>query len=89
MGSDFYESDREQLQNAENGQIPIGIGTGSLIAGAIVDKSCRLGRNVRIDNEQKIVETSVEHPQCVIRDGIPVVIKNSQLPDNWTLNDLN
>lgn len=88
MGSDFYESDREKVQNSEDGHVPIGIGSGSYIEGAIVDKNCRLGQNVRIVNEDKVEETRVDHPQCVIRDGIPVVIKRSQLNDNWSLKEL-
>lgn len=88
MGNDFYESDRDRLQSAEDGQIRVGIGSGSRIIGAIVDKNCRVGQNVHIENESKITDTNVDHPVCVIRDGIPVLIKNCQLPDNWTLKEL-
>lgn len=88
MGNDFYESERERLQNSEDGQRPVGIGSGCRILGAIIDKNCRLGQNVHIENEANISDTNVEHPICVIRDGIPVVVKNAELADNWTLKEI-
>lgn len=88
MGNDFYETDRDQIQNTEAGRVPIGIGSGSHIVGTIVDKNCRLGQNVNIENEAKIDATDVEHPLCVIRDGIPVLVKNAEFADNWSLKEL-
>lgn len=88
MGNDFYESDRERHKNAEGGVIPFGIGPGCQIVGAIIDKNCRLGQNVHIENEANVTDTDVNHPVCVIRDGIPVIVKNSKLADNWTLKEL-
>jgi glucose-1-phosphate adenylyltransferase len=88
MGNDFYETDRDQVQNAETGVVQVGIGSGSQIVGAIVDKNCRLGTNVKIENTENIDTTNVDHPLCVIRDGIPVLVKNAEFPDNWSLKDL-
>jgi glucose-1-phosphate adenylyltransferase len=70
--------------NRTKGLPPIGIGAGSVIEGAILDKSCRIGRNVRIVNERG-VETSDEHDACPIRDGIPVVVKDGTLLDGFKL----
>lgn len=88
MGSDFYESDREKSENSETGMIPMGIGGGTVIQGAIVDKNCRVGQNVRIVNEDNTESTDMEDPRCVIREGIPVVIKNSELPNDWNLKEI-
>ena len=85
MGSDYYDTSRNKAADSEAGRQPIGIGSGSSIHGAIIDKNCRIGQNVSIDNEKKIDETDIEHPTCVVRDGIPIVTKGSELPDNWNL----
>ena len=88
MGGDFYESDRDKVDDSAEGKWPIGIADGCHIQGAIIDKNCRLGTNVKIINEPKRMDTDLEHPVCVIRDGIPIVIKGSQLPANWELSQL-
>ncbi len=62
----------------------LGIGSGSVIEGAIVDKNCRIGNNVRVVNERGI-ENGEDAADCVIRDGIPVVVKDAELKDGWTL----
>ncbi len=58
---------------------PIGIGAGSVIEGAIIDKNVRIGRDVRIEPAAGIREGS--GPGYVIRDGIVVVPHNTILPD--------
>lgn len=82
MGCDYYESDdsRQKRKSAA-----MEIGEGSVIQGAIIDKNVCLGKNVRIVNESNREETSLDHPLCVIRDGIPIVVKNAVLPDGWEL----
>ncbi len=84
MGCDFYESEED---STEGRTVPVGIGEGSVIEGAIIDKDVSIGRNARIVNESKREETSLEHPTCVIRDGIPIVMKNSEIKDGWNLED--
>jgi glucose-1-phosphate adenylyltransferase len=82
MGADFFEDEDGRAQHA--GQPHLGIGSGSHIEGAILDKNCRLGRDVRIVNEQRL-ETKGENEPCIIRDGIPVVVKEGVLPDGFRL----
>ena len=84
MGADYYETEDELTSGADGGSPPIGIGDGCVIEGAIIDKNCRLGRDVRIVNADKSVERDVDRA-CVIREGIPVVVKNGVLPDGWCL----
>jgi len=62
---------------------PVGIGEGSLIEKAIVDKNARIGRNVRIVNDKGIVEG--DGPNWAIREGIVVIPKNAILPDGTTI----
>lgn len=78
MGADYYEF------HPPAGEPRLGIGDGAVIEGAIVDKLARIGRNVTIVNQQG-VETSDEQHGCMIRDGIPVVLKDALIPDGWRL----
>jgi glucose-1-phosphate adenylyltransferase len=81
MGADFYETESQR-----NGRTAVGIGKGSLIEGAILDKNCRVGENVRIVNVAGI-ENGEDAEDCVIRDQIPIVIKEATLPNGWKLED--
>jgi glucose-1-phosphate adenylyltransferase len=82
MGNDYYESD---FPEREIRSVPMMIGEGSVIDGAIVDKNVSVGKGCQIVNLSKRQDTSLEHPICVIRDGIPIVIKNSILEEGWNL----
>ncbi len=85
MGSDFYESSDQLKDDQTEGQPPVGIGAGSLIDGAIIDKNCQIGQNVRIINEAGIENSEGDDEVCMIRDGIPMVLKGATIPDNWTM----
>jgi glucose-1-phosphate adenylyltransferase len=82
MGNDFYDLPGEVIKNEQNGRPPLGIGEGSVIEGAIIDKNCRIGRNVRITNEKGVID-SPETQYGMFRDGIAVIPKETTLPDNW------
>jgi len=82
MGADFFDDELRQAHH--EGAPPLGIGSGSHIEGAILDKNCRIGRNVRIVNEQRIENKGEDEP-CIIRDGIACVVKEGELPDGYRL----
>lgn len=84
MGADFMETEDELAIARQQGLPAVGIGDGSEILGAILDKNCRIGKNVRIVNSSGC-DSSDEFEPCVIRDGIPILIKDSTLPDNWKM----
>ncbi len=65
------------------GAPPLGIGEGSLIQDAIIDKNSRIGRNVRLVNREGVQEA--EGDGWVIREGIIVVPKNAVIPDGTTI----
>lgn len=44
MGADFYESNEQRAQLLAAGDVPVGVGEGSVITNAIVDKNARIGR---------------------------------------------
>jgi glucose-1-phosphate adenylyltransferase len=81
MGSDYYESPLERAKNLETGKVPLGIGANTTVQRAIVDKNARIGRNVRIVNQDRVVEASREDQGFVIQNGIVVIIKNATIPD--------
>lgn len=85
MGADFYESSKERMSKIEQGSVPVGIGSGSTIRRAIVDKNARIGKNVVITNKDRIDEANREDEGFLIRNGIVVVIKNAVIPDNTVI----
>ncbi|NOY41957.1 MAG: glucose-1-phosphate adenylyltransferase [Planctomycetes bacterium] len=81
MGADYYDSPNGRSGNAEN-RIPLGIGDGSVVEGAIVDKNCRIGAGSQIINSQNIVDGAI-NDYCSIQDKILVVEKDAQLSPGW------
>ncbi|CAN4076183.1 unnamed protein product [Withania somnifera] len=81
MGSDTYQSGRAE----EDMQIPIGIGEGSQIRKAIVDKNVRIGKNVKILNKENVQECNNEANGYIITGGIVVILKGAIIPDGSIL----
>ncbi len=81
MGADFIDS----KINPPADVVPLGIGDNSVIEGSILDKNCRIGKNCRVVNDTG-VENQGEEEAVQIRDGIPIVIKNAELPDGFKLS---
>lgn len=79
MGADFIE----RRENERDGSIPVGIGAGSTIETAILDKNCRIGQNVSITNTENHEHLGEEEP-LQVRDGISIVIKDAQIEDGFT-----
>ncbi len=80
MGADYIEDS----STLASGVLPIGIGDGTYISGTILDKNCRIGKNVRITNAEG-VETHGEDVALQVRDGISIVIKNGQIEDGFEM----
>jgi len=80
MGADYYEA---QAKHREPGSPPIGIGKGSRIRGAIIDKNARIGAGVQI--EPFPPGTDIDHEQWTVRDGLVVIAKNSSLPEGTVI----
>jgi glucose-1-phosphate adenylyltransferase len=81
MGADFYETAAD-LEASGTNLLPIGIGAGTTVEGAIVDKNCRIGPGCQIVNRNHIEEGSLGE-FCAIHDGILVVEKDARLPPCW------
>ena len=85
MGSDFFESvsDREKLRSS--GGVPLGVGEGSTVKRAILDKNARVGRNVTIVNKDNVEEADRPEHGFYIRNGIVVVVKNASIADGMVI----
>jgi len=79
MGNDYYD-----LDETKDGKPPMMIGENCYIENAIVDKNCRIGKNVRIVNTTGLTEMPENH-YCMIRDSVVVIPKETVLPDKWCL----
>jgi glucose-1-phosphate adenylyltransferase len=84
MGADSYENPKQIAANLRANRPDIGIGPGSWIEDAIIDKNARIGRNVRIINEAGVVEAD-DSPQYVIRDKIVVIPKFTIVQDGMVI----
>jgi glucose-1-phosphate adenylyltransferase len=80
MGADFYETHERRGENRRLGVPDVGIGCGSRIEGAIIDKNARIGANVTIRSRKGETEF-VETEDYTIKDGIVVIPKNSVIPE--------
>jgi glucose-1-phosphate adenylyltransferase len=85
MGSDFYESFPERESLVRDGKVPMGIGPGSTIRRAIVDKNARIGANVLIVNKDRVEEANREDLGFYVRSGIVVIFKNATIPDGTVI----
>lgn len=85
MGADFYQPFVERQCSLEKGDVPVGIGTDTIIRGAIVDKNARIGNNVKIINKDNVQEAERESQGFYIRSGIVVVLKGAVIPDGTVI----
>ena len=83
MGSDVFETPKQLAANERAGRPHIGIGAGSRVENAIIDKNARVGRNVQILN--KVGEPDSEAAHYVIRDGVVVIPKFTILQDGTVI----
>jgi glucose-1-phosphate adenylyltransferase len=82
MGTDFYETPEQLDANAAANRPPIGIGEGSHVENAIVDKNCHVGRGVQVIGDPQQIER-ITGENWDMLDGILVVPKNAVLTDGW------
>jgi glucose-1-phosphate adenylyltransferase len=83
MGADDYETMVQLEENRRLGLPDIGVGQGSVIENAILDKNVRVGRNVVIRNHEGA--ENEETDTYVVKEGIVVVPKGAVLPDNTVI----
>ncbi len=77
MGADYFE------HGTMRGPLPLGIGPGTRIDCAIIDKNARVGKDVIIQGGPTLKDR-MEHNYAVV-DGIVVVLKNATIPDGTVI----
>jgi glucose-1-phosphate adenylyltransferase len=81
MGADYYQTLEAMQVDLEAGRPWIGVGQGTIVRRAIVDKNARIGAGVRLLNEAGIEEADGPNGSYYIRDRIIIVPKNGLIPD--------
>ncbi len=83
MGNDSYETAAEATRHRMQRLPPMGIGDGTMVRRAILDKGVRIGRNVRIVNVDGVEERDASN--YYIRNGIVIVPKLAVIPDDTVI----
>ena len=83
LGADGYETAQEKTENVRRGLPNVGIGDGTTIDNAILDKDARVGANVKLCNKDKI--KNGEGPNFVIRDGLVVIPRGAIVLDGTVI----
>jgi glucose-1-phosphate adenylyltransferase len=78
MGADYYESEKQKQQNAEARVPNLGIGRGTIVKRAIIDKNACIGEGCRIGIDN-LNRTDGNYGHYYIIDGIIVIPKNAVL----------
>jgi glucose-1-phosphate adenylyltransferase len=81
MGADYYQTLEDMETDLAAGRPWIGVGEGSIIRRAIIDKNARIGARVRLLNEAGVEEADGPDRSYYIRDRIIIVPKNGLIPD--------
>jgi glucose-1-phosphate adenylyltransferase len=85
MGADMYEPFGERVNKAERGEVALGVGAGSTVRRAIIDKNARIGTNVQIVNKDNVQEAQREDAGFYIRSGIVVILKNATIANDTVI----
>jgi glucose-1-phosphate adenylyltransferase len=83
MGADYFETPAQRKENQLRKRPDIGIGKGTVIEDAIVDKNVRIGKNVVIRASGK--SGDVDGANFFVRDGIVIIPKGTTVPDGTVI----
>lgn len=83
MGADYFEGSEMHKANNKSGLPNIGVGDGSWIRDAIIDKNARIGSNVRLSPSG--LEDGSLTDGLHVRDGVLVVEKNAVINNDFKL----
>jgi glucose-1-phosphate adenylyltransferase len=85
MGADYYQTFEDMRQDVTKGIPRLGIGEGSVIKRAIIDKNARIGSNTRLLNEAGVAVADSPDKAYYIRDGIIIIPKNAVIQDGTVI----
>jgi len=83
MGADYFETPAQRKENERRKRPDIGIGEGTVIEDAIVDKNVRIGQKVVIRASGKSGE--VDGANFFVRDGVVIIPKGTTIPDGTVI----
>jgi glucose-1-phosphate adenylyltransferase len=83
MGADYYETEVDRAENKRLDRPGIGIGEGTVIEGAIIDKNARIGRNVHIRHLPDRPDSETDN--WVARDGLVIIPKDAVIDDDMVI----
>ena len=83
MGADYFRWEDSEARSRAQGPAFPGVGEGSRIENAIVDKNASVGNGCVLTNQAGVQEG--EGPGFYIRDGIIVIVKNAVIPDGTVI----
>ena len=83
MGADYFETPAQRKENERRKRPDIGIGEGTVIEDAIVDKNVRIGQKVVIRASGKSGE--VDGASFFVRDGVVIIPKGTTIPDGTVI----
>lgn len=85
MGADYFQT-LEDMRNDVNAGVPrVGIGEGTIVRRAIIDKNARIGSRARLMNEAGVMEAMSDDKSYYIRDGIIIIPKNAIINDGTVI----
>jgi len=76
IGNDYYERDTQPGPR-------MGIGEGSYIRRAIIDKNAAIGKGVQLVNRERVERYDDPQQRFYVRDGIIIVVKKGVIPDGF------
>ena len=85
MGADIYQTFEEMRSDLSKGLPRVGVGEGTVIKRAIIDKNARIGSNARLLNEAGTAEADGLGGAYFIRDSIIIVPKSAVIPDGTVI----
>jgi glucose-1-phosphate adenylyltransferase len=85
MGADYYQTLEEMRENVAAKLPRVGIGEGTIIRRAIIDKNARIGRECKLLNQAGVQEADGEGGSYFIREGIIIIPKNAVLKDGTVI----
>jgi glucose-1-phosphate adenylyltransferase len=83
MGADYFETLVQQEDNLKRRRPAIGIGDGTVIEDAIIDKNVRIGRNVVIRAAGK--DRDMDGENFYVRDGVVIIPKGSTISNGTVI----
>lgn len=83
VGADYFRWENSDLRDRSDGPAFPGVGQGSQVANAIVDRNASIGNRCVVTNAAGVQDG--EGPGFYIRDGIIVVLKNAEIRDGTVI----